>query len=96
MSQTLEKQITKINEFESMKESESSEKASEKPGGAIAEPAADLKAATAAIAEELRAAAESKAEALKRQLADYVKENPFRAILTALGVGVLIGGLLRR
>ena len=70
MSQTLKQQITKINEFESMKESESSEKAPEKPGEAIAEPAADLKSAAAAIAVELRAAAEMKAESLKRLPSD--------------------------
>jgi ElaB/YqjD/DUF883 family membrane-anchored ribosome-binding protein len=79
-----------------MSESETSEQAQEKTGGSIAEPAADLKAAAAAIRDELRAAAETKVETLRRQLEDYVKRDPIRAILTALGVGVLIGGLLRK
>jgi ElaB/YqjD/DUF883 family membrane-anchored ribosome-binding protein len=79
-----------------MNESESSEQAPEKPGAPIAEPTADLKAAAAAMADKLRAAAETKAQTLRRQLEDCVRQNPIRAILTALGVGVLIGVLLRR
>ena len=79
-----------------MSESETAEQAQEKAGGSMAEPAADLKTAAAAIGDELRAAAETKAETLRRQLEDYVKRDPIRAILTALGVGVLIGGLLRK
>jgi ElaB/YqjD/DUF883 family membrane-anchored ribosome-binding protein len=79
-----------------MSESETSEQAQEKTGEPIAEPAADLKAAAAAIGDEIRTAAETKVETLRRQLEDYVKRDPIRAILTALGVGVLIGGLLRK
>jgi len=55
-----------------------------------------LKTAAAAIGDELRAAAETKAETLRRQLEDYVRRDPIPAILTAVGVGVLIGGLLRK
>jgi ElaB/YqjD/DUF883 family membrane-anchored ribosome-binding protein len=79
-----------------MSESEKSGQAQEKTGGSMAEPAADLRTAAAAIGDELRAAAEPKPETLRRQLEDYVKRDPIRAILTALGVGVLIGGLLRK
>ena len=79
-----------------MSESETSEQAQEKTGGSMAEPAADVKTAAAAVDDELRTAAETKAETLRRQLEDYVKRDPIRAILTALGVGVLIGGLLRK
>ena len=78
-----------------MNQSETSEQAPEKTRGSIAQPA-DMKAAAIAMADEFRDAAKAKAETLRRQLEDYVRRDPIRAILTALGVGVLIGGLLRK
>ncbi|MFQ3577971.1 MAG: hypothetical protein SNJ52_03040 [Verrucomicrobiia bacterium] len=65
--------------------------------------AAELRQAAEARASELRSVAESKAAELKeraRTLSDdaeaYVRENPLRAVATALGVGFVLGMIFRK
>ena len=83
-----------------MDEFESSERPAEKAGEHAAEGAKDIKSAASAKAEEIRTAAQTKAETLGKQLEEYVKGDPIKAILIAagmgLGAGFLVGLLVRR
>lgn len=65
--------------------------------------AAELRSAAESRVGEIRAVAESKAEELRqraRTLTDdaeaYVRENPLRAVATALGVGFVLGLIFRK
>ena len=83
-----------------MDELESSECPAEKAEEHAAKGAKDLKAAVSAKAEEIRTAAQTKAETLGKQLEEYVKRDPIKAILIVagmgLGAGFLVGLLVRR
>ena len=83
-----------------MDELESSERPAEKADEHAVEGAKDIKAAVSAKAEEIRTAAQTKAETLGKQLEEYVKGDPIKAILIAtgmgLGAGFLVGLLVRR
>lgn len=63
----------------------------------------ELRHAAEAKAHELRARAESvygeyraKARTLREDGEHYIRENPLRAVLTALGVGFVLGLVFRR
>jgi len=65
--------------------------------------AESVRAAVEVTAGELRQAAETKAGEIRakaRTLTDdteaYVRENPLRAVLTALGIGFVLGLIFRR
>ena len=65
--------------------------------------AAQLRAAAEAKAAELRQRAEqkydevrSRADKMRHEGEDYVRENPSRAVLIALGVGFVLGLIFRR
>ena len=65
--------------------------------------AQDLRAVAETKARELREKAEqayeqarTKARSLQKEGEHYVRENPLRGVLTALGVGFVIGLLFRR
>jgi ElaB/YqjD/DUF883 family membrane-anchored ribosome-binding protein len=83
-----------------MDELESSEAPAEKAEEHAAKEAKDIKAAVGAKAEELRTVAQTKTETLGKQLEEYVKGDPIKAILIAagmgLGAGFLVGLLVRR
>jgi ElaB/YqjD/DUF883 family membrane-anchored ribosome-binding protein len=83
-----------------MDEFESSERPAEKAGEHVAEGAKDIKSAASAKAEEIRTAAQAKAETLGKQLEEYVRGDPIKAILIAagvgFGVGFIVGLLVRR
>jgi ElaB/YqjD/DUF883 family membrane-anchored ribosome-binding protein len=83
-----------------MDELESSECPAEKAEEHAAKGAKDIKAAVSAKAEEIRTAAQTKAETLGKQLEEYVKRDPIKAILIVagmgLGAGFLVGLLVRR
>ena len=85
-----------------MDEFESSERPAENAGehAAEAEGAKDIKSAASAKVEEICIAAQTKAETLGKQLEEYVRGDPIKAILIAagvgLGVGFLVGLLVRR
>jgi ElaB/YqjD/DUF883 family membrane-anchored ribosome-binding protein len=83
-----------------MDDLESSESPAEKAEEHSAKGAKDLKAAVSAKAEEIRTAAQTKAETLGKQLEEYVKGDPIKAILIAVGMGLgagfLVGLLVRR
>ena len=83
-----------------MDELESSESPAEKAEEHAAKEAKDIKAAVSAKAEEIRTAAQTKAETLGKQLEEYVKGDPIKAILIVagmgLGAGFLVGLLVRR
>jgi ElaB/YqjD/DUF883 family membrane-anchored ribosome-binding protein len=85
-----------------MDDLESSECPAEKAEehAAKAKGAKDIKAAVSAKAEEIRTAAQTKAETLGKQLEEYVKGDPIKAILIAVGMGLgagfLVGLLVRR
>jgi ElaB/YqjD/DUF883 family membrane-anchored ribosome-binding protein len=83
-----------------MEDLESSESPAEKAEEHAAKEAKDIKAAVSAKAEEIRTAAQTKAETLGKQLEEYVKGDPIKAILIAggmgLGAGFLVGLLVRR
>jgi ElaB/YqjD/DUF883 family membrane-anchored ribosome-binding protein len=74
-----------------MDEFESSERPAEKAGEHAAEGAKDMKSAVSAKAEEIRTAARTKAETLGKQLEEYVRGDPIKAILIAAGVGLRFG-----
>lgn len=46
--------------------------------------------------EEICTAAQTKAETLEKQLEEYIRGDPIKAILIAAGVGLLVGLLVRR
>ena len=83
-----------------MDEIESSESPAEKAEEHAAKGAKDIKAAVSAKAEEIRTVAQTKAETLGKQLEEYVKGDPIKAMLIAagmgLGAGFLVGLLVRR
>ena len=83
-----------------MDDLESSEPPSEKADEHAVKGAKDIKAAVSAKAEKIRTAAQTKAETLGKQLEEYVKGDPIKAILIAagmgLGAGFLVGLLFRR
>jgi ElaB/YqjD/DUF883 family membrane-anchored ribosome-binding protein len=83
-----------------MDDLESSESPAEKAEEHAGKGAKDIKAAVSAKAEEIRTAAQTKAETLGKQLEKYVKGDPIKAILIAagmgLGAGFLVGLLVRR
>jgi ElaB/YqjD/DUF883 family membrane-anchored ribosome-binding protein len=79
-----------------MDELESSESPAEKAEEHAAKEAKDIKAAVSAKAEEIRTAAQTKAETLGKQLEEYVKGDPIKAILIAAGMGLGVGLLVRR
>jgi ElaB/YqjD/DUF883 family membrane-anchored ribosome-binding protein len=59
----------------------------------------ELREAAQGKAEELRGAAENAKSLAKSWQAEgeaYVRENPTKAILVALGIGILVGLLLRK
>src|SRR6266566_1037007 len=65
--------------------------------------AEDLKSAAGAFAEEYRGKAEqawgdarSRARTFQEDAEEYVRENPTRAIFTALGIGFVLGLVFRR
>lgn len=69
----------------------------------VKQAADDLKSAAQNKAEELRQRAgdaydeaRNRASGYRKDGEDYVRENPARAILTALGIGFLIGLIFRR
>ena len=71
-----------------MDELESSERPAEKADEHAVEGAKDIKSAVSAKAEEIRAAAQTRAETLGKQLEEYVRGDPIKAILIAAGVVV--------
>jgi ElaB/YqjD/DUF883 family membrane-anchored ribosome-binding protein len=83
-----------------MDDLEFSESAAEKAEEHAAKGAKDIKAAVSAKAEEIRIAAQTKAETLGKQLEEYVRGDPIKAILIVagmgLGAGFLVGLLVRR
>jgi ElaB/YqjD/DUF883 family membrane-anchored ribosome-binding protein len=83
-----------------MDDLESSESPAEKAEEDASKGAKNIKAAMSAKAEEIRTAAQTKAETLGKQLEEYVKGDPIKAILIAagmgLGAGFLVGLLVRR
>jgi len=63
----------------------------------------DLKSAAGAMAEEYRGKAEQawggardRARTLQEDSEQYVRENPTKAVLTALGIGFVLGLIFRR
>src|SRR2546421_11733632 len=89
------------NKFESSKTHV--RKAAEDPRSAAGVVAEDLKSAAGAMAEEYRGKAEQAWEDARdrvRTLQDdgeqYVRENPTKAVFTALGVGFVLGLIFRR
>ena len=65
--------------------------------------AGDLKSAAGAMAEEYRGKAEQvwgdardRARTLQEDGEEYVRENPTKAVFTALGVGFVLGLIFRR
>src|SRR4249919_1382881 len=65
--------------------------------------AEDLKSAAGAFAEEYRGKAEQawgdakgRARTFQEDAEEYVRENPTRAIFTALGIGFVLGLVFRR
>jgi ElaB/YqjD/DUF883 family membrane-anchored ribosome-binding protein len=63
----------------------------------------DLKSAAGAFAEEYRGKAEqawgdarSRARTFQEDAEQYVRENPTRAVFTALGIGFVVGLIFRR
>jgi ElaB/YqjD/DUF883 family membrane-anchored ribosome-binding protein len=83
-----------------MDELVSSERPAEKADEHAVEGAKNIKSAVSAKAEEIRTAAQTNAETLGKQLGEYVRGDPIKAILIAagvgLGVGFLVGLLVRR
>ena len=84
----------KIDEFQS------SERPAEKADEHAVEGAKNIKPAVSAKAEEIRTAAQTKAETLGKQLEEYVRGDPIKAILIVagmgLGAGFVVGLLVRR
>ena len=77
--------------------------AAEEIRAAAEERAAELREAAEAKAQELRNRAEhayedarKRARTLQEEGEAYVRENPLRGVLTALGVGFVLGLLFRR
>ena len=71
--------------------------------GAAEEKAAELRNVAEAKASEYREKAEqayeqarTRARSLQEEGEAYVRENPLRGVLTALGVGFVLGALFRR
>ena len=60
--------------------------------GAATDAARDIKDRAGAVADEWR----GKAGDLHKNLETYVRENPTESILTALGVGLVVGLIFRR
>jgi len=65
--------------------------------------AEDLKSAAGAFAEEYRGKAEqawgdatSRARTFQEDAEQYVRENPTKAVFTALGIGFVVGLIFRR
>ena len=65
--------------------------------------AEDLKSAAGAFAEEYRGKAEqawgdatSRARTFQEDAEEYVRENPTKAVFTALGIGFVLGLIFRR
>jgi ElaB/YqjD/DUF883 family membrane-anchored ribosome-binding protein len=65
--------------------------------------AADLKEATTAVAEDYRDKAAQawddakvRVRTLREDGADYVRENPMRAVFATLGIGFVLGWIFRR
>ena len=65
--------------------------------------AEDLRSAAGAKAQEFRGRAEqvyeqarSRARSWQEEGEQYVRENPLRGVLTALGIGFILGLLIRR
>ena len=65
--------------------------------------AEDLKSAAGAMAEEYRGKAEQvwgdardRARTLQEDGEEYVRENPIKAVFTALGIGFVLGLIFRR
>ena len=63
----------------------------------------DLKSAAGAVAEEYRGKAEqvwgdatSRARTFQEDSEEYVRENPTKAVFTALGIGFILGLIFRR
>jgi ElaB/YqjD/DUF883 family membrane-anchored ribosome-binding protein len=80
--------------------------AGEKPPRGVAnarEAAEDLRSAAGAIADEYRGHAEGVWDDARRHVRSlqddskqYVRENPTKAVFTALGVGLVLGFIFRR
>lgn len=69
----------------------------------VKQAADDLRSAAGAKAQEIRERAESaydtartRARSWQEEGEQYVRENPLRGVLTALGVGFILGLLIRR
>lgn len=65
--------------------------------------AEDLKSAATAVAEDYRGKAEQawqdarvRVRTLQEDGEDYVRENPMKAVFTALGIGFVLGLIFRR
>jgi ElaB/YqjD/DUF883 family membrane-anchored ribosome-binding protein len=65
--------------------------------------AEDLKTAAGAVADEYRGKAEqawddarTRARTFQEDAEEYVRENPTRAVFTALGIGFVLGLIFRR
>ena len=78
-------------------------KAAEEFGSAAGEMVGDLKSAAGAMAEEYRGKAEQawddareRARTLQEDGEQYVRENPTKAVFTALGIGFVLGLIFRR
>jgi ElaB/YqjD/DUF883 family membrane-anchored ribosome-binding protein len=89
------------NKFESSKTH--ARKAAEDLKSAAGVMAEDLKSAAGAMAEEYRGKAEQvwgdardRARTLQEDSEQYVRENPTKAVFTALGIGFVLGLIFRR
>ena len=89
------------NKFESSKTHV--RKAAEDLKSAAGVMADDLKSAAGAMAEEYRGKAEQvwgdardRARTLQEDGEEYVRENPIKAVFTALGIGFVLGLIFRR
>jgi len=78
-------------------------KAAEDLKSAAGTMAEDLKSAAGAMAEEYRGKAEQvwgdardRARTLQEDSEQYVRENPTKAVFTALGIGFVLGLIFRR
>ena len=78
-------------------------KAAEELKSAAGVMADDLKSAAGAMAEEYRGKAEQawgdardRARTLQEDGEQYVRENPIKAVFTALGIGFVLGLIFRR